>query len=94
MSEDLTPAQRVGRHVRAALAEHGMTQMQLSSLLGLTTAAIGRRVAGQVSFRADELIKIAEYLGEQPSRFFRPIPEPRARDETAELVPATGTAAA
>lgn len=81
MTEPYTPAQRVGHQVRVALVEHHVAQVEIAELLGLTHASIGRRVAGHVSFRADELIRIAEHLGVEPERFFRPVPEPRARDE-------------
>lgn len=78
MSEDITRAQHVGRLVRAALTEHGRTQNDVADVLGLTYAAVSRRILGHVSFRADELMQIAEQLGIEPSRFLRRVPQPRA----------------
>ena len=81
MSNRISGAERVGRHVRAVLAEQGRTQLELAAVLGLTHASLSRRVAGRMSFRADELIVLSDYLDVEPSRFFRPIPEPRSREQ-------------
>lgn len=77
MTESISAALRVGRHVRAALVESAKTQQDVAVVLGLTHQAVSRRLLGQTAFRVDELIAIAEYLGVEPARFFRPIPQPR-----------------
>ena len=77
----ITRAQSIGRKVRAALAEVGKTQADVSRALGLTQDAVSRRIVGRVAFRGDELMQLAEYLGVDPGRFLQPICEPRSRDE-------------
>lgn len=92
MQNSLTRAETVGRQVRALLAERGMNQAELAMALGMTGNALSRRISGKLSFRADELMQIAEQLGVDPGRFLRPIPLPRggdADDPTRELQPAT-----
>ncbi len=54
-----------------------MQQAELATALGMTGNALSRRVSGKLSFRADELMQIAEYFGVDGGRFLRPIPEPR-----------------
>lgn len=58
-----------------------MHQSQIAEALGMTSDAMSRRVAGKVSFRADELMQIAEHLQMDPARFLRPVPQPRARED-------------
>lgn len=95
MSDPLTGAERVGRQVRVALAELGRSQAELVGVLGMTHASVTRRTTGQVSFRADELIAIADYLGVDPARFLQPIPQPRtAVQAVAPARPATTAGAA
>ncbi len=77
MTHGITRAQSIGRQVRALLAERGMQQSELAVALGMTGNALSRRVTGRLSFRADELMQIADHLGVDPARFFRPVPEPR-----------------
>jgi transcriptional regulator with XRE-family HTH domain len=88
MSERLTTAQQIGRQVRKVLVEQGRTQNDLAAVLGLTHGSLSRRTLGQVSFKADELVDIANFLGVEPARFLQPIPEPRARAEPLEDPPA------
>ena len=87
MSEINSGAQRVGRNVRVALVEHGTTQQDIAQVLGLVQSGVTRRLLGEVCFRADELLAIAEHLGVDPGRFFRPIPQPRRRPRIEDLPP-------
>ncbi|MCM1011935.1 helix-turn-helix transcriptional regulator [Brevibacterium sp. XM4083] len=48
--------------IRAEIARAGLSQKDLASILHLSTAALNRRMLGQVSFRLDELTIIADYL--------------------------------
>lgn len=87
MSQSITRAQVVGRQVRAALAEHGLSQTELAQQLGLTIDAMSRRITGRVSFRADELIAIGKVLGVEPARFLRPLPAAAVSDVPAPRSP-------
>lgn len=49
-------------NIRAEMARHSKTQADIAELLGTTRQAVSRRLAGQVSFRIDELQKIADAL--------------------------------
>ena len=69
---------RVGRLVRAALAEHGLDSRALEPVLEMTHAPISRRLTGNVPFRVAELIAIGEFLGVDPGRFLTP-PSPQKR---------------
>lgn len=52
----------VASSVRAELARRQTQQAQIAELLGLSEAAVSRRVNGFVPFRADEVRKIADFL--------------------------------
>lgn len=57
--ETKTPARRVGDEVRAALARRQISQTVLGQNLGLSQAAVSRRLLGEIPFDVDELTKIA-----------------------------------
>lgn len=77
MSHVLTAAEQVGRQVQVAMVEQGKTQDDVGLAVGLSHAAVSRRLHGHVSFRVDELIVVAAVLGVDPARFLRPIPQSR-----------------
>jgi transcriptional regulator with XRE-family HTH domain len=56
-------ASDIAGHVRAEMARHNRAGRELADLLGVSTAAISRRMRGHVPFRADEVIAIAGWLG-------------------------------
>lgn len=58
------------RAIRVALAERDLPRGHLAAVLGLTHAAVSRRLRGDVPFRVDELARISEDLGIPMSRFF------------------------
>jgi transcriptional regulator with XRE-family HTH domain len=66
----VSTAQSVGRQVRAVLAEQGRAQAELAPVLSMTTAALSRRLLGQVAFRVDEIARVAEYLQVPVARLF------------------------
>lgn len=57
------PSTGIAANVRAELARHDVTQIQIAELLGLTGAAVSRRMRGETPFRDNELARIAEHLG-------------------------------
>ncbi len=78
-------ARAVGHQVRVAIVEQGQSQTSVALATGMAIDAMSRRISGRVSFRADELIQIAEHLGIDPARFFRPVPRAREpEDDTLE----------
>lgn len=58
-----TPGQRVGDSVRAELARQRKSQRQLAIALGLSQAAVSRRLLGHQAFDVDELAQVAAFLG-------------------------------
>jgi transcriptional regulator with XRE-family HTH domain len=53
----------VAAAVRAELARRGKTQREVGEILGLPQPSISVRLRGLRSFRAEELISIADWLG-------------------------------
>lgn len=53
--------------VRVVMARKGLTQQDLANALGVSQAAISRRLKGAVSFTADELHQIAERFDVSPA---------------------------
>lgn len=60
-----TVAHRHLSELRAEMARAGVSQKDLAPVLGVSIAAVNRRMLGQVSFRLDELSLIAKHLGVQ-----------------------------
>ncbi len=54
--------QRVARNVRAELARRGLSQATIANSLGLSQAAVSRRLLGTTSFSIAELERVAEVL--------------------------------
>lgn len=52
----------VAANVRAEMARRGTTQLQIAALLDTSRESVRRRLHGTVTFRIDELQKIAQYL--------------------------------
>lgn len=55
-------SQVVAANVRAAAARKRASQSDLGRVLGVSQAAVSRRLLGRMSFRVDELRLLAEYL--------------------------------
>lgn len=60
MGISLTDA--VAAQVRAELKERDIPQRAIAALLGVSQAAVWRRLTGEVAFNTAELEKIAAYL--------------------------------
>lgn len=58
-----TPAARTGANVRAEMARAGISQTSLATSLGISQAAVSKRLRGEVAFNVDELAAVAEVLG-------------------------------
>ena len=63
MTTGLTaPRHGVAAEIRGLMAKKRVTQEQLAAHMGVSQAAIARRLSGRVPFDVDELSKIAEYF--------------------------------
>ncbi|HEX6968856.1 MAG TPA: helix-turn-helix transcriptional regulator [Micromonosporaceae bacterium] len=62
MTSDDRERAAIAREVRAELARRRMTQHQVGELLGLSQQSVSRRLSGEVPWRADELLYLAEAL--------------------------------
>lgn len=60
----------IATRVRGAVAEHKKTQREIGEILGLPQSVIQLRLKGERAFRAEELQKLADALGEPIERFF------------------------
>lgn len=57
------PAERVAGEVRAAMGRNRTSQSVLAPAIGLSQAALSRRLRGEVEFTVTELSAIAGYFG-------------------------------
>lgn len=62
--------ERIASQVRAELARQGKGRGFLVELLGLHPTSMSLRLSGKRSFRAEELVAIADALGISAARFF------------------------
>lgn len=65
-----TPPERIAANVRAEMARRSVTSRDLREVLGKGREAVGQRLRGIVPFRADELSRVAAYLGIDVSEFY------------------------
>jgi transcriptional regulator with XRE-family HTH domain len=65
-----TPSGYVAAGVRAELSRRGWSGTQLATRLGVTQAAISRRLTGAVPFDVDMLARVSDALGVHPGFFF------------------------
>jgi predicted transcriptional regulator len=57
-----SPTAQVAGNVRAEMGRRNVTQMHLAQELGLTQAAVSRRITGKVPFNIEELAAVAVIL--------------------------------
>ena len=68
----VTASKRVADELRGLMGKARVTQAELGAVLGISQAAVGRRLAGRVAFTVDEVeliaahfhVKTASLLGE------------------------------
>lgn len=56
--------------VRAEVARRGLSQSEIAAILGISQAAVSRRLSGKVDFAASQLSTLAEQLDVPVSAFF------------------------
>lgn len=57
------PGKRVALEVKAQMVRQEVNQQQLAESLGLSQAAVSRRLTGEVPFDVNELVAVAAALG-------------------------------
>lgn len=65
MTQTLSGA--VAANIRAELARQRVSQAQVAERLGLSQAAVSRRLSGQTPFEIDEVAEVASLLDVAPS---------------------------
>jgi len=65
MTQTLSGA--VAANIRAELARQRVSQAQVAERLGLSQAAVSRRLTGQTPFELDEVAAVADLLAVAPS---------------------------
>lgn len=66
---DTSTGQSIPARVRAEMAIQRKGQGDLARVLGLSQAAVSRRLHGHVAFDVDELVRVAEFLGKNAADF-------------------------
>lgn len=69
MSNTSPDAETVGSRVRGLLAERKISQQTVANALGISKAAVSRRIAGEIPFNVAELGRLASLLDVPASRF-------------------------
>lgn len=59
---------QVAANVRAELARRGLSQVDIAATLGVSQAAVSRRLSGSVPLDVNEVAAIADLLGITPSQ--------------------------
>lgn len=67
MQREQTDRERVAGEVRAAMGRTRTTQKALCAYLGLSQAALSRRLVGVTPFDVDELYALGRYFSIQPA---------------------------
>lgn len=89
----MTPAERVGRNVRVALRWQSIRHNTAADALGMSTAAMSRRLSGETPFSVVEMVVIAGMVGLTVGDLvdrdpWTPPTEPRKEDTPALVEPA------
>jgi transcriptional regulator with XRE-family HTH domain len=80
----------VASMVRAEMARRGMRQVDMADMLGLSQAAVSRKLQGLIPFTIAELYELAERMGVEPAQFVpsEPAPPPmRPRGKVKRRLP-------
>jgi len=58
-----SPAEIAAENVRGLMGRHQIRQTQIAVLLGISQAAVSKRVRGETPFSVEELTKVAGLFG-------------------------------
>ncbi len=67
MSTPKPPNVALADEIRGQLARSHRTQADLAALLGVSQPQVSARMRGEVPWRVDELVRVAEWLDVRPS---------------------------
>jgi transcriptional regulator with XRE-family HTH domain len=67
-------AQSVAAELRAEIARQSLTQQELAERLGERQWWVSRRVTGEVSVTAEDLVRFAAALGVPAAQFLKEVP--------------------
>jgi len=70
--------ERVAANVRAELARSGKTQRDAAAVVGMHQPNLGLRLQGKRSFRAEEIARLAEWLGVSADNLLTGVPTKEA----------------
>lgn len=67
-------SQAVADSVRAEMARRKITQLAVANALGVSTAAVNRRLSGHVAWDVDDLAVVAQLLDMDPRDLLPAVP--------------------
>ena len=79
---------QIGRRVGTLMDARGITQTSMAARMGITQAAISRKLSGERPWFADELATVAGILGVGVGELFGEHRKPRRLGGAAAMVPA------
>lgn len=75
MRSDRAQLKRIAGEIKAEIARQDHKVIELTGVLALSKNAIYRRNEGLIAYHADELHKIAEWLGVPVAQFYKRPPK-------------------
>lgn len=66
MSTSITANEATVRAIRAALAEHGLAQIDLAQRCGVSRGTIVKRLTGHVRLHVNDVFQFADAIGVRP----------------------------
>lgn len=67
----VTATDHIRRNIKAELARRDITQRELASHLGISSAAVNQRLSGVTRISTDDLVRIAQLLGVDASSLLK-----------------------
>ena len=81
-----TMTELVAEEVRALMGRHRVSQATIAEVLGVSRQAVSKRLTGETPFDVNEVAKLGDYFGVQPSQL---LPHLDSNQEPAGLWPRT-----
>ena len=82
---------RRASYIRAVLAWHDMTGIELAEVIGCKQQSASKKLRGETDFRPDELAAIADHFGLEPALLLKPpaLTELGVRSSAPDLLTST-----